>query len=126
MCVKKRGNGTPNVIQVKLCTEGGSLRSWRSCEKAENSMRRIRFLAPIFLLLLNLFNMAPEIDFAASNFSAFPQDRQLRRLGGWGWGILTQIFWWGMPPKPSSPHPILHQIAEIDTPFQMRRIRGPK
>ena len=23
-----------------------SLRSWRSCEKAENSMRRIRFLAP--------------------------------------------------------------------------------
>ena len=24
----------------------GSLRGWRSCEKAENSMRRIRFLAP--------------------------------------------------------------------------------
>ena len=24
----------------------GSLRSWWSCEKAENSMRRIRFLAP--------------------------------------------------------------------------------
>ena len=30
---------------------------------------------PIFLLLLNLFNMAPEIE-----FSAFSEDRQLRRL----------------------------------------------
>ena len=36
---------------------------------------------PIFHLLLNLFNMAPEIEFASSDFPpSHAQDRQLRRL----------------------------------------------
>ena len=70
-----------------------SLRSWRSCEKEANSIsgamlnkfkkrRKIggkgvgeailvpspTSFPPIFYLLLNLFNMAPEIEFASSDF----------------------------------------------------------
>ena len=85
-----------------VCYPRSSLCSWRSCEKAENPMRRIRFLAP----MLNKLNFSPPFEFVqhgARNrirligFSAFSQDRQRRRLSEewhllvWGQCLLRSI-----------------------------------
>ena len=49
---------------------------------------------PLFHLLLNLFNMAPRYRIRLIGFSAFSQDRQLRRLESRGFVLKTK-FWSG-------------------------------
>ena len=105
LVLQSSDNWIGQAEHIKLTTKG-SLRSWRSCEKSENSMRRIQeqkktgerrkfggegmeeerrmtSSSPLQLFsspqsfLLNSFNMVPEIEF---ELFAFSQDRQLRRL----------------------------------------------
>ena len=47
------------------------------------SKRRRKTGDPVFLLLFNLFNMAPEIDFASSNF---PPSRKTASYAGYNQG----------------------------------------